>query len=476
MSSRLLPIAAAACAISCTTPTTETLEAALSRSTAPPAGLAPAQVPQLVAVTFDDNFSAEGMTWATDLLRPLRNPPGSGQAATFDGAPVRTSFFHNSLYLDGTQAAWQVAVTDGHETGDHTVDHPFGLGFDAAQWTPEVQQCRTRLAQGLGLAPQAIAGFRTPYLAYDDALFAVLAAQSFAYDTSIQGGWADGEAGGSGPWPYPLDGGSADASTVVAKFGGGQAQPVGAHPGLWELPVTTLIVPPDSVAAQYGFAPGLRARVQAALAGKSVPSFYEPSSGKVAGLDITLIVDGRMTRAEALATLEYTLDLHLAGNRAPLVFVAHTHVYASGYGAAPSVPDAADRRAILEDFVRYALARPDVRMRPLADVLAWMKQPVALGGGAALPPPDAGVPDARAPDAGIPGGSCSAPAWSASSYAAGDVVTAACQVSTVGTTCYGHVGASYAWRCDNPGWCAVLRPGSDQGGWWSAWTSIHACS
>ena len=529
---------AAACALvslSCNAAEIEDVaatSAALTRSTNPPGGLSAVQVPQFVAVTFDDNFSSEGMAWATSFYRPLRNPSGSGKSATFDGAAVRTSFYHNSLYLDGTRAAWQAAVADGHETGDHTVNHPFGLSFDGSQWTPEVSNCRSALASGLGLSQGAIAGFRTPYLGYNDALFTVLRAQSptFAYDTSIQGGWADGESGGNGPWPYTLDAGSADASTVLSKFGSGNARSVGAHAGLWEAPVTTLIVPPDSLATQYGFQPGLRQRVQTALAGKSVPSFYEASSGKVAGLDITMIVDGSMNKAEALATLKYTLDLHLAGNRAPIVFVAHTHVYASNYGAAANVQNVADRRAIIEEFVRYALSKPEVRMRPVADVLAWVKTPVALGGGTCTPScggrvcggdgcggtcgacgvgqtcTSAGQCQSTCTPScsgrtcggdgcggscgvcgvgqtctsagqcqGSGGGNCSAPAWSGASYAAGDVVTADCQVATVGTSCYGNVGKRFAWRCDNAGWCSQLRPGSNQGGWWSAWTSIASC-
>src|SRR6188768_3495486 len=78
---------------------------ALSWSEQPP-GLSPVDVPQFVAVTFDDNFvsgigdPAGGMTWATDFFRSLTNPAGSNYAPTFDGAPVRTSFYFNCVYLE----------------------------------------------------------------------------------------------------------------------------------------------------------------------------------------------------------------------------------------------------------------------------------------------------------------------------------------------------------------------------------------
>jgi hypothetical protein len=541
---------------------------ALARSSSPPGGIAPANAPQFVMVSFDDNFSSEGMSWATSFYQPLVNPAGSGNAATFDGAPVRTSFFHNSTYIWGNQAAWQAAFNAGHEAGNHTVNHPNGLSFSASSWTPEVQNCRSTLVSGLGATAAQISGFRAPYLAYNDALYGVLESQSppFAYDTSIQSCWASGEDGTNCPWPYTLDAGSADAATVVAKFGSSAAAPVGVHAGFWEMHVPALIVPPDSLAATYGFPTGLRSRVQTALAGVGAPSFYEASTGKIAALDITLIVDARMTRAEALATLKYSLDLHLQGNRSPFHLIAHTHVYASGYGAAVNVPNVADRRAIITDFIAYALTKPSVRMRPVADVLAWMRSPVALGGtctpsctgrecggngcggscgtcGGGETCTSAGqcestctpscsgrvcgsdgcggscgtcsggqtctssgqcqstcTPSCSGRVCGSDGcggscgtcsggqtctsggqcqgggGACSAPAWAATTYAVGDIVTAACQSSVAGTACFDKVGVTFAWRCTSAYWCSQLAPGGTAGGWWSAWTSEQQCN
>jgi hypothetical protein len=63
-----------------------------------------------------------------------------------------------------------------------------------------------------------------------------------------------------------------------------------------------------------------------------------------------------------------------------MIFVAHTHVYASNWDTnAPGVESTTDRRSILEDFITYALSKSQVRMRPVADVLAWMKNPVPIG-------------------------------------------------------------------------------------------------
>jgi hypothetical protein len=110
------------------------------------------------------------------------------------------------------------------------------------------------------------------------------------------------------------------------------------------------------------------------------PNFYEASTGRIAPLDVTLFVDAKLNAGEVLAILKYTLDLRLAGNRAPFVFIAHTHVYASSYGAAPNAPSADERQGAIEAFVQYALSKPIVRMRPVSDIMNWMRAPQPLDG------------------------------------------------------------------------------------------------
>src|SRR5439155_13165054 len=150
-----------------------------------------------------------------------------------------------------------------------------------------------------------------------------------------------------------------------------------------------LIIPPDSAASTYGFSPGLRARI-ASLG--LAPGAYEVSSGKIDSADITMFVNAKMTSAEVTATLEYNLDLHLAGNRSPFVIEAHSHVYASNYTAPPAAPDYVERQHAIETFVAYALAKPGVRARPVRDIIAWMLAPVPLA-------------DAVRPEGGPGGGS-----------------------------------------------------------------------
>ena len=111
-------------------------------------------------------------------------------------------------------------------------------------------------------------------------------------------------------WPYTLDGGSPGHEILVEW---GSKEPINPHPGLWEMPAYPVVVPPDSAAAEYGIPVGLRAKLQ------SVQSWFDTDSGKITGFDYNLWVSFNMTKEEVVATLKYTLDQRLEGNRAPLL-------------------------------------------------------------------------------------------------------------------------------------------------------------
>ncbi len=397
-----------------------------------PPKLEPVDVPLFVAVTFDDNFVSGlgdvsgGMTWATTFFEPLRNPAGSGFSPTFDGLPVRTSFYDNCLYLqdDSTRKSWRVAYEDGHEIANHTLNHPHGGLFSAEAWKREIAPCTAALSNvesGVGVSVDDVRGFRAPYLEYGSHLFAALKGQGLWYDSSIQSCWGNADDGKACAWPYTFDQGSPDSVDLTAKFGNPTVPPTA---GLWELTPSALFVPPDEVATEYGFEPGLRQRVPTDM---PAPSFYEAATGRIAPLDVTLFVDAGLSAAEVLAILKYTLDLRLSGNRAPFVFIGHTHVYASNYGAAAKAPDASERQNALEDFVRYALSKPVVRLRPVADILTWMRHPEPLNGVVTARPATAGTSGSSAGgNGGVPSaGAGGLPGAIAGSAGGGSVRTGA---------------------------------------------------
>jgi peptidoglycan/xylan/chitin deacetylase (PgdA/CDA1 family) len=376
----------------------------VAASQMPPCGLAPNQVPQFVSVHFDDNAysglqgsnGTGGVDWIVQMMRNKHNPAGSGNAATYDGTPALVGFYFTTYYIAvwGNESnayvkrAWHEALQAGFEVGNHTQTHlpnHGGTMYSEAQWTDEINQCITWLtkpfdpnesndspndADGIGAMRDQIFGFRTPYLEYDDATFSAIKQAGFWYDVSIQEGYEDGQTAQDFFWPYTLDNGSPGNDVLVSW---GSSVPIMQHPGLWELPVYPVIVPPDDVAAQYGVTPGLRDRMH------TTQSYFDVNDGKITGIDYNLWVDAgnggfAMSKAEFLATLKYTLDQHLAGNRTPMMIGAHSEQYSSKYMYPPrATPE--ERQQALEEFIDYALSKPEVRVVTNKQILDWVRNP-----------------------------------------------------------------------------------------------------
>jgi peptidoglycan/xylan/chitin deacetylase (PgdA/CDA1 family) len=357
-------------------------------SQSPPFGLAPAQVPQLVVLGFEDNGysglagsgGTGGMAWLLDVLRARHNA---------DGSPVRATFFHVPYYIANwvsesptyVKRAWRAGLDDGHEIGNHTQSHATGSSTTRTTWSTEITTAGEWLSKpyradepptspdntaGIGASVDQIVGFRAPFLDYNDAAFAEVNARSpFRYDNSIEEGWQDDQDGMNLVWPYTLDTGSP----------GHDAQPhrpaIGSHPGLWEIPVYVVIAPPDDRCAEYGLAPGFRARL------RERQSWFDVASGKLSGMDYVLWHTFQMSKAEFLATLRYTLDQRLAGNRAPFVLSMHSDYYSSKWTATGVAP-LADRQAALAELIDYATSQPEVRVTSAVAALDWIRNPTPL--------------------------------------------------------------------------------------------------
>ena len=338
----------------------------LPASAQPPAGLRPAQVPQFVLLGFDDNPQAGPMTWFVDHLQDRRNPAGAGRAATFDGGPVRAIFYSNGKYWNDRAliTVHHRAFSNGHEIGNHTQNHEHGAAFDALRWREEMTACAATFDQ-TGIPAARVTGFRAPFLEYNAATFVALSALGMAYDTSIEEGDQPGQDGTNFVWPYTLDQGSPGNA---ADFPAGSPRRVGSHPGLWEIPIHVFMVPPDADCARLGVAPGLQARI-----GANLKLAYGSGSGelaaKITGLDWNVLEAAKCDGPEFLAILKHTLDLRLAGNRAPFMVGGHTALYPA---------DKPDRRKAIEDFIAYALSKTEVRFVTGQQLLGWLRRPQAL--------------------------------------------------------------------------------------------------
>jgi peptidoglycan/xylan/chitin deacetylase (PgdA/CDA1 family) len=358
----------------------------------PPAGLTPYEVPLFVVFGSDDNGVPDGMHFLTGLFVDRINPSGTGNPQTFDGMPAHFSFYVNTRFIvpeSGPAAyartvksnpvevklAWQEAIDNGHEIGVHTHSHPHGSSFTVARWQEEIDRCIEILGRpqdptetagvpnpdsGMGIPRQQLLGFRTPYLEYNDNTLAAVRAEGLTYDCSLEDGARKSQDVRYLPWPYTLDHGSPSDPNI------------GSHAGLWEIPAYVFVVPPDEVCAEYGVKAGLRrhlARVQ---------DYFDPAVGKISGMDWNLWMEFDMTPAQFLATIRYTMDLRLQGNRCPFTIGLHSALYADTSETTGLNATVAERRQALQELIDDLLARPQVRLVSAAELLQWLQAPVAL--------------------------------------------------------------------------------------------------
>ena len=332
---------------------------ALAPSAQPPGGLTVAQAPQFVLLGFDDNPQTGPMTWFVDYLKDRRNA---------DGTPVRAIFFSNGRYWNDRTliSIHHRAHNEGHEIANHTQNHDNGSDFTVAKWRSEMAACEATFDE-TGIPAAGVVGFRTPFLAYNAATFEALVREGQVYDSSIEEGDQPGQDGTNFLWPYTLD----ERSPGNAhSFPVGSPKRVGRHPGLWEIPLHVFLIPADEDCERYGARPGLRARVGAALKVAYGGGSGEPAD-KISGLDWNVLEAAKCDGPEFLASLTPTLDLRLAGNRAPFMVGGHTALYPV---------DKPDRRKAMEEFIAYALSKPEVRFVTGKQLLAWLRAPQPLGG------------------------------------------------------------------------------------------------
>jgi hypothetical protein len=369
----------------------------------PPGGLRPQQVPQFICFGTDDNGysglegsgGSGGLHFLSELFAAHKNPAGSGNLRTFDGASWHYSFYVNTFYITladqglspygaigkeenpvFVKRAWKEALENGHEIGVHTHSHFHGREFSVGQWQEEMRRCIDTLTlpydaaetpekpnplSGLNVVRGELFGFRTPFLEYNDNTIQAVRSLGFLYDCSLEEGLQPACDGRNFLWPYRLDWGSP-----------GNPQTIGKHPGLWEIPVYVFIVPPDNECERYGIPPGLRAKL------KKIQDYFDPESGKISGMDWNLWYEFFMTPAEFLATLKYTLDLRLTGNRCPLTIGLHSEIYSDKYNSSASPVTVAEKQRALREFLKYVNQLPQVRVVNNRELLAWLLQPEPL--------------------------------------------------------------------------------------------------
>jgi len=355
----------------------------------PPKNLGVEKIPQFVTIGFDDNERSgftpqkgtEGVKWAVDTFANRKNP---------DGANCSCAFYFTSSYITDdavepphlVKKSWKYAFDKGCEIGCHTHSHPDGSKFSVEEWLSEINRCIDDLTKpykdgddgensGIGVSREKIFAFRTPYLSYNANTLKAVEKTGFVYDCSLEEGFQDEQDGKNFYFPYTLDEGS--PGNKFTHLQNPEIEEIGCHAGIWEVPAHAVIVPPDDLCEKYGIAKGLRkkcARLQ---------SYFNEDDGKITGLDYNCLVEFQMSGEEFLATLKYTLDLRLAGNRAPFVFGGHTGIYSQEYDSEPPIKiSEKERQKVIEDFLDYALAKGEVFVVSPIKIIEWMRNPKEL--------------------------------------------------------------------------------------------------
>lgn len=335
----------------------------MAPSNMPPGNIAPENAPMFVMFGFDDNRWADGMNWITNYMKDKVNPAGNGNPATFDGVPARATFFMASgaitpeqlvggdlQSVDDVINSWKKAYTEGHEIANHTHDHASG-GPQQPQswWEAQATSCNQMLVEKIGVAPEDLKGFRTPFLQYGGGTMAGIKAAGLLYDTSVEWGfndWSDQDFEYR-TWPQTLN----HPIQYISQSG---AAP-GSVAGLWEF-----------CAYVYNT--------------KNSTNNYN----KITGFDFNMWGrdQGSYTKEQYLDWMKQSLQTRLKGGRCPLSVNLHSDYYSAhnepnlkqDFTATTYV----ERQQAIEEFIDYCLTIPEVRIVPYIDVVNWMKDPVSI--------------------------------------------------------------------------------------------------
>ena len=354
----------------------------LAPDTLPPANMSVKNTPQFIFIGSDDQRNYEGMENLLNMFKDYKNPQGKGQKATFDGEPVRFSFYSGSSYqTPELMGLHQRAFNEGHEIGLHTHSHPFlssrqetidEFSRNISEMTKVITDDRGDTIRALNAS--FLKGVRAPFLYVSDWVFDALDTLNLRYDCSLEEGMDTTIRSPNGfVWPYTADGGASPGWIYLSDVMKSVPNRLLSHPGKWEIPAYPLFFIPDSLKEKYGitrpeydanrhnrdmFNRRQKGEIGVSLDGK-----------KLSGLDWDTWFIQNWTGDELAMTLLYNLELRLAGNRVPLTFCIHSRFYANEYP---------DHIYGLKKFIDMALSFPEVRFVTGNQLIDWMENPVGL--------------------------------------------------------------------------------------------------
>ena len=383
MKSKMFYVAAFLCLLTCAAFSQKITN--LAPDTLPPANLPLKNTPLFIFIGSDDQNNLAGLENILNMLKDYKNPQGRDQKATFDGEPVRFSFFSltSRKNLDWMRLH-QRAFNEGHELGLHTHSHPYISSKQEAidQYSRNLSEFTEVIIGDTGDTISAFnasifKGVRSPYLYVSDWVFDALDELNLRYECSLEEGMDTTITSPNGfVWPYTADGGATQGWIYLSDVMKSVPNRLSSHPGKWEIPAYPLFFIPDSLKEKYGITRPQydenRYNNEIFIKHSGRGELGVSTDGKkMSGLDNDAWSIQNWTGDEFAMTMLYNLELRLAGNRVPLAFGIHSNYYTDAYP---------DRLYGLKKFIDIALTFPEVRFVTGSQLIDWMENPVGLDG------------------------------------------------------------------------------------------------
>ncbi|KAI8913301.1 hypothetical protein EDD86DRAFT_262198, partial [Gorgonomyces haynaldii] len=284
-----------------------------------------ANPPQFLLVTFDDSMQTEIMNSVVyPLFANRRNP---------NGCPPLGTYF--AQVWDANPFELTKWYAQGHEIADHSVTHvsPFAGSY------AEIEGMRAWANKYAGIPLGKIQGVRYPFRNYSVTSLNMLSKMGFLYESSMAAYGSSGES----IWPYTMDYGV--VSDCLGQTSACNNKDLQA-PGLWEVPMMQTVASDGTLHLMDPY---------------NDPSLTAPYSASA--------VTDMYTKA---------FDALYNGNRAPFGVYTHPVWLQSipGAGANAPIPDGTQKMKAVQDFLTYAMSKPDVWMVTHQQLIKYMQNPV----------------------------------------------------------------------------------------------------
>ncbi|KAL7410239.1 hypothetical protein BDY24DRAFT_400595 [Mrakia frigida] len=287
-------------------------------STDAPGGLKPEETPMFIVLTADDAIQTYTTAAIDSLVKRRSNP---------NGCDIKMTYFTSLAYTNYSLVTeWFVK---GNEIADHSMTHPELPGAD------EIKGNLIALNALAGIPLSSISGFRFPYLNYSAEGLTTLHELGFTYDSSATASSPVNAPTTDAFWPYTLDYGLVNDCSTFEGICYGEP----ALPGFWEIPMYAI--------------------------------FDNRTENNIHLMDPWL--DEIDNPAFTLQFMKDTFTAHYNGKRQPFGLYTHPIHVATGY---PGVKDPIAIINMINQFLDWAQAQPNVWIVSNEQLLAWVRDPV----------------------------------------------------------------------------------------------------